>query len=268
MASKIDQDLKQGAARRPKRSNLIADSLRQRIARDRLKPGDRLPNERTLMEEYACAKGTMREALRALEVTGLVKMRTGPTGGAEVQAVSVDAPIRQLRTYLHFLDLNFRDVYAVRGCVEVILAESIVGKLSEKQFAQLENNVRCCAQARAQGDLAAARRLELAFHEILRERCENPFLAFICGFINGVLRDLVDFRHDESDAQDAFGQHNLDCHRELIHAFRQGDQDGVKRIMQAHMCAAEAFMSRLDVSIQSDMLSADPRRKSRPLPGL
>ena len=101
---------RQPPLRRRKLSNLIADDLRHRIARDRLKPGDRLPNERALVEQYDCSKGTVREALKVLEVNGLVKMQTGPNGGAEVQAVSVDSSIQQLRTYLHFLDLSFEQV--------------------------------------------------------------------------------------------------------------------------------------------------------------
>jgi DNA-binding FadR family transcriptional regulator len=67
---------------------MIADDLRQRIARERLKPGDRLPNERSLTEHYGCAKGTIREALTALEVAGLVKMQTGRRFDAAVADLS------------------------------------------------------------------------------------------------------------------------------------------------------------------------------------
>ena len=44
--------------------------------------GDRLPTERELMESFQCSKGSAREALKALEVEGLVSTRTGPSGGA------------------------------------------------------------------------------------------------------------------------------------------------------------------------------------------
>lgn len=241
--------------RRPKLSNLIADDLRHRIARDRLKPGDRLPNEKTLIEQYRSSKGTIREALKALEVDGLVKMQTGPNGGAEIQAVSVDSSIRQLRTYLHFLDLGFEEVYAVRRSVEVLLAAQVVGRLSEDQFARMEANVAACVDARDRGDRATARRLELDFHDILCESCDNPFLAFICRFINGILRDLVEFRREGNDARDAFGQHNAHSHLDLIAAYRQSDAAAVRQIMDEHMRCAETFMSQLDAAFRHDMLS-------------
>jgi DNA-binding FadR family transcriptional regulator len=242
---------------RPKLSNIIADDLRHWIARDRLKPGDRLPNERTLVEHYGCSKGTVREALKALEVGGLVKMQTGPNGGAQVQAVSIESSTQQLRTYLHFLDLDFQQVYAVRRTVEVTLAESVVGKLSEEQLARMEDNVARCHKAREAGDRTTARRLEVDFHDILCESCDNPFLVFICRFINGILRDLVEFRRDENDARDAFGKHNTQSHVDLIDAYRRQDRQAVRDISAEHMHCAEGFMTRLDASFRNDMLYFD-----------
>lgn len=259
MDSTKNMDRQQPPLGRAKLSNLIADDLRHRIARDRLKPGDRLPNERTLVEHYSCSKGTVREALKVLEVNGLVKMQTGPNGGAEVQAVSVDSSIRQLRTYLHFLDLGFEQVYAVRRNVEVMLAEQVVGQLSEDQLTRMEANVAACVDARDRGDRATARRLELDFHDILCESCDNPFLAFICGFINGILRDLVEFRREGNDARDAFGQHNAHSHLELVAAYRKGDAAAVKKVMDEHMRCAEVFMSQLDAAFRDDMLSVIAR---------
>ncbi len=240
--------------RRPKLSNLIADDLRRGIARERLKPGDRLPNERTLAARYGCAKGTVREALKALEVQGLVKMQTGPMGGAEIQPVSVEAATQQLRTYLHFLDLNFEQVYAVRRTVEVTLAESVIGRLSEDQLARLEANIEACEQARLRGDRVEARRAELDFHDILCEACENQLLVFICRFINGLLRDLVEFRSARYEHHDAFGRHNANSHRALVDAYRRGDREAVIALMGEHMHCAERFMRELDATFTSGFL--------------
>jgi DNA-binding FadR family transcriptional regulator len=253
---------RQPPIRRPKLSNLIADDLRQWIAREGLKPGDRLPNERTLLEHYSCSKGTVREALKVLEVNGLVKMQTGPNGGAEIQAVSVHSSIQQLRTYLHFLDLGFEHVYAVRRTVEVTLAEEVVDLITEDQLTRMEANVTACVEARERGDRALARRLELDFHDILCEPCTNPFLAFICNFINGVLRDLVEFRREENDTKDAFGQHNAHSHLDLIAALRRRDRKAVRAITEEHMNCAEMFMTKLDASFRNDMLNVGSRGDS------
>jgi DNA-binding FadR family transcriptional regulator len=240
--------------RRTKLSDLVADDLRRSIARQRLQPGDRLPNEKTLMQHYTCSKGTVREALKALEVQGLVKMYTGPNGGAEIQPVSIEAATQQLRTFLHFQNLGFEQVYALRHDLEVTLVADVVGRLDADQLARLDANIEACRVARERGDRAEARRLELTFHDILTEHCDNPLLAFICRFVNGLLRDLVEFRRADRDERDAFGHHNVQSHRDLVDALRAGDREAVMRIMSHHMTCAEGFMRKLDASLSSDML--------------
>lgn len=240
--------------RRTKLSDLVADDLRRSIARDHMQPGDRLPNEKTLMQHYACSKGTVREALKALEVQGLVKMYTGPNGGAEIQPVSIEAATQQLRTFLHFQNLGFEQVYALRHDLEVTLAADVVGRLDADQLARLDANIEGCVTARERGDRAEARRLELTFHDILTEHCDNPLLAFMCRFVNGLLRDLVEFRRADRDERDAFGNHNVQSHRELVDALRTGDREGVMRIMSHHMTCAEGFMRKLDASLSTDLL--------------
>ena len=57
--------------KRQKLSDVIVESVKRSIVTDALKPGDRLPTERELMESFQCSKGSAREALKALEVEGL-----------------------------------------------------------------------------------------------------------------------------------------------------------------------------------------------------
>ena len=74
----MDQHAKagrQGRLTRIKLSDQIAEDLRRRIARDGLGPGDRLPHERALMEHYGCSKGSIREALKALEAARAAKAK-------------------------------------------------------------------------------------------------------------------------------------------------------------------------------------------------
>ena len=126
---------------RIKLSDQIAEDLRVRIARDGLQPGDRLPHERALMEYYGCSKGTMREALKALEVEGLVRMLSGPNGGPEIQSTSSDTVTQQLRQYLHFQKVDFTQVYELRRPLEVILVRDVIGRLTQAQIARLEENI-------------------------------------------------------------------------------------------------------------------------------
>ena len=64
----------------------IADQIRGMVAAGRLRPGDRLPPERELAATFRVSRNTLREALRALELAGMIESRKGATGGAFVRS--------------------------------------------------------------------------------------------------------------------------------------------------------------------------------------
>ena len=129
------------APRRPKLAELISDDIKRWIAAESLVEGDRLPNEKALMELYGSAKGTVREALKILEVEGLITLKTGPKGGAVINQPSMEPASRMLRNFLHFQQLDGKQVYQLRKLLEVELAASVVGRLTEHDFQQLEANM-------------------------------------------------------------------------------------------------------------------------------
>ena len=68
----------------PKSSDVLADDLRERILRGDFPEGTALPTERELVSQTRMSRATVREALRILEVQGLVRVKTGRAGGAYV----------------------------------------------------------------------------------------------------------------------------------------------------------------------------------------
>src|SRR5215213_11021827 len=69
-------------------SSTIAEQIRAAITGGRLAAGDRLPPERELAEQFGVSRVTVRDALRALEAMGLIKVRVGARGGAFVTVPS------------------------------------------------------------------------------------------------------------------------------------------------------------------------------------
>ncbi|WP_421566958.1 FadR/GntR family transcriptional regulator [Ochrobactrum sp. EDr1-4] len=241
--------------KRIKLSDQIAEDLRRTIAGDKMVPGDRLPNEKALMEHYCCAKGTIREALKALEVEGLIAMQSGPNGGPEIQPSSLEIAMQQLRQYMHFQTLTFQNVYEVRKSIEVALAQSVMGKLTDDDYRKLEENIEICVNANRDSNRTVGRSAETEFHDILCDASDNPLLTFICRFLNSLLRDLVSFRSQSLKEHELFGDHNVASHIALVEAFKRHDKQAAAKIMEDHMCCAEDFMCQLDAAFNSDLLS-------------
>ncbi|GAB2512079.1 HTH-type transcriptional repressor YvoA [Corynebacterium atrinae] len=74
-------------SKRPPAYVMIADQLRGRIERGELLPGDRLPAERELVDEFGVARMTVRHALDILQLEGLIDRRRGRTGGTFVRGI-------------------------------------------------------------------------------------------------------------------------------------------------------------------------------------
>ncbi|WP_440995056.1 FadR/GntR family transcriptional regulator [Arhodomonas sp. SL1] len=251
-------ELKRSPFRR-KLSDHIVEDIKRWIVVQGLKPGDRLPKERELIELYGCAKGTVREALKALEVEGLVTMRTGPTGGAYVAEPGANQAARALRNYLHFQKLDGHQIYELRKLVEVEVAAAAVGRLTEAHFRELEASIELCDHIGYERDGQRELRIaELNFHNLLADVCPNPLLQFMVHFINDLLRDLVDLKKTYRPGRIQFGEDNRYYHRRLLEAFRAEDESAVRRLMHEHMCNSEHHTTALEAEVtQSFLLGFD-----------
>lgn len=113
----------------PRRSNKVSDYVALDIVRDivsrKMKPGDKLPPEPDMLRQYQVSRSTLREAMRVLEVQGLVHSRPGPGGGTVVGKVEVSSLARTLTLHMHLLGTTYDELLA-----SYILAESMTAELA------------------------------------------------------------------------------------------------------------------------------------------
>lgn len=235
-----------GQQRARKRSDLIADEIKSWVVQGRLGSGDRLPPEHELISRLRASKGTVREALKSLEVQGMVRILRGAAGGAEIAAVSRDRAIGLLCNHLYFHTPSIGEVYRLRRLVEPEMAAATVGHLDETALAELE---RIIAETRGQPSSAEKRRQlrtdELLFHDIIAAACPDVLLGFVSQLINRLLRDIVVLRKIYLAPETRFRSDNHRSHREIVEALRRGERDAVRQLMAEHMEEAERHMIRL-----------------------
>lgn len=238
-----------------KRSDRVAERVKQWIMEEKIASGGRLPQEKELIRLFAVSKGTIREALKSLEVQGLITMRTGPNGGATVSDVNSGKATELLSNYFYSKNLSLRDIYAVRKLIEPELAEAVVGHLGEADFEALEHNVGFCSCAPLGADANRMQRIaELDFHDVLADACPNPVLAFYCRFVNGLLKNLAVVQKIYVTPQPELADRGREYHLSLIEAFRAEDREAVRRVMHAHMIEAERIMVEHETVIERRFL--------------
>ena len=249
-----------------KRSDLVAEEIKRLITDKNLSPGDRLPRESELQAQFEVSKGTIREALKSLEVQGLVKVSTGPSGGGTIVEVPLDRTLQFLQNYLFFKEVTIDDIYKVRQLLEPELAAGAVAHLTEADLEALEHSIACCDPTSSREDLLSQRREDVNFHDILAAANPNPFLRFTCELINEMIRQLIVFGNRTPQTEHRrFGEANAQIHRQITVAARERDVDKVRELMTQHMADAASSVQRMKGRLQGRLiLDADSLRRPRP----
>ncbi len=112
--------------RTTKRGDQVAELIKSWINDGKVRPGVRLNKEAELQDLFKVSRGSMREALKALEVQGLVSLSTGPDGGATITRVPFARAFQSLQNYLFFESISLEDIYGVRRVLEPLLAAGAV----------------------------------------------------------------------------------------------------------------------------------------------
>ena len=243
------------APRRRKRSDGIVDAIKEMIVAQGLGPGDRLPQEKDLMAQFAASKGTVREALKSLEVQGLINVRTGPGGGAFIARMSEGRAMSLLSNFLFAKDLTIAHIYAMRKALEPLVAVSAIEGIDEAGFARLEAIIAIYDHpARDAEERWEQRMAELDFHAVVAEYSDNPVLAFTCRFLQRLLKELAICHDIYVQPQPVMRQSGIGHQRDLIAAMRRRDAAAVHEIMAVHMAEAEQHMLGLQAELENRFL--------------
>ena len=263
-----DDETAAGLRPRRKRTDEIVESIKRMIVEHGLSPGDRLPQERELMVQFAAGKGTVREALKALEVQGLIRIRTGPGGGAFIERMSEGRAMILLSNFLFDKDLSIAHIYAMRKVLEPQVAVSALDNIDEAGFQRLDEIIAVYdhdpADAQERWDQRMA---ELDFHAVVAEYSDNPILAFTCRFLQRLLKDLAICRDIYVRPEPVLRQSGIRHQRDLIAAMRSKNAEAVKAILTEHMTEAEQHMLGLEAQLEDRFLEEPedqrPRRRAR-----
>jgi GntR family transcriptional repressor for pyruvate dehydrogenase complex len=237
------QSLPTRGGKRRKRPDIIADHIRDLIVERGLGPGDRLPQEWLLQDTLKASRGTLREAMKILEVQGLITSRTGPGGGAFISVVGHEQAIQLLDNLFLFEPTSIADIYAIRKLLEPELAAGVAGRLPDHAFEALQATIRLYEDEPQTAEEEYEQRLaELDFHTELAGLSENRLLGFICIFVVSLLREKTECRAIYSQPNPALRESGLHYQVRLLRAIKAGDADRARTIMREHMVEAEKYM--------------------------
>lgn len=214
----------------------ILGHIHQLVEDGVLKPGDKLPSERKLAERFRVGRSSVRDAIRILEVRGVVKARQG--GGTVVQAFSSDALVAELAGTLVRKRALVQELMEVRCMLEPPLAARAAAHASPEQIEQMEDILLRQRRKLKRGEMAVEEDTE--FHTTIARAAGNRVMLAVLDTLVGLLTETR--RHFLVDRERA--QSSLSGHRLVLRAIRRREPGAAERAMRKHIRSVEAIITR------------------------
>ncbi len=226
------------ALKRTRVNESVAHQIRQAIFGGLLAPGHKLPPERELAERFQTSRAALREALRALEKEGMIKIKRGSGGGAFV--ADFDSALRalmdSLNTVVKLGQAKSAHLTEVRTILEPQITRLATLRATTADLRALESIVLAQEEELRRG--ALSRRLDMEFHRCLAGAAHNPVLNIVVNAVNESIRAAI-FRSKLSQEMRA---RVVGYHRSLLEAVRDRNETLAHRIMAEHVAAVQCHL--------------------------
>lgn len=205
----------------------VADRIRMLVLDGTFPAGQPLPSERLLRQRFGVSRGSIRDALRMLEMIGLLETRHGQ--GTFPQELTVDrlvAPLASVMTYRQDLRDELLDV---RRMFEPAVARAAAMRATDEDFADLQRILD--AQRRKLKTSRSAIVEDTAFHAALARSTGNRVVVSIMSILN----DLLVESRTLALKQRGRPELSVEGHEAVVAALRSRDPEGAARAMYKHI---------------------------------
>lgn len=197
----------------------------QMIEQGILKEGDVLPPERELAQKFNVGRNTLREAIKVLEVHGVVDR--APRLGTVIRRANLDNIVGFAFAGMQMTPDVFEDIQAFRLIVEMGIAQAVVEKVTDEDLELLETFIGHMAGT---SDLREQARWDYEFHYALVKIAGNAVIARTYRVMSEPMKRLMEVGKGARGTQAA-----IDQHKDIVQALRGRDLDAYRGALSQHM---------------------------------
>ncbi len=213
----------------------ICDQIRDQLSKGKIRPGDKLPPERDLARQFGVGRSAVREALRALEVSGLIALRKGAKGGAFLLEES--APFAQsMEDMIDLGRVSMRDFTEARILITELVVRLACERGKKKDFDAIEKDIERLEAAIARGEGRSDTTYITNFYDLLAAATGNQMLRFLTHGIASLLARLIDVR--QPAPMNDLGERR----RAILKCLRARDADKAAKLLTEHLMRVHARM--------------------------
>jgi DNA-binding FadR family transcriptional regulator len=208
------------------RAEVLARTLESEIV-TALAPGERIGTKGDLRQRFGVAVATINEAVRLMEMRGLVIARPGPGGGVFVTSPSTRANVSQLIMGFDWGRATLADCVEVRGALEPLICRAAARDHKESDIRALSKMID--RMERNTDDPQRYFELNWEFHRRMAAICRNaPLKSFYVLIADFLQSGLFDLEHDEIEPE------RIAVHRALLAAIDGGEGAALEKAIRRH----------------------------------
>ena len=211
--------------------DLLVERFRSIIRDGALKPGERLPSERALAEQLQVSRSSVREAIRSLELQGLVVSKRG--SGTFIETDNLESMVSLIASTLSGGAETLKDIFEMRHLLEPQIAAVAAQRASAGEVGELEAILADQEREIAEGGSGVD--ADTAFHFALAAATHNSALVKVVSAVEDILRQS----RDQSMQAPGRAARSLESHRRILQMVQAGDGDGARRAMEHHLTVVE-----------------------------
>jgi DNA-binding FadR family transcriptional regulator len=216
--------------RNEKISDSVARAIVAQVTEEGLPSGAILESEAEMMERYGVSRGSLREALRILEVLGFVYMKPGPKGGPVLLTPNSKQFSAMAALFFHRIGVQYTNLLEMRLILEPEAAALAAERRTPEQIRVLEDYLQRSEQARLKDD-RQFRAVGQGFHDLIADMAGNGILSLVIHSCYDLFADKSTgflYPHDERKCV-------KDIHDKIARAVIKGDAKRARDLMRDHM---------------------------------
>ncbi len=223
----------------PTLTDTVAKRLLAEIDAGRVLPGEKLPTETAMAEQFGVSRTVIREAVSRLRQDGVVEARQGSgvyvTGHTGNRALRIDAAdLSSLQAVLHIVDL--------RRALETEIAAQAAARRKKQDMADIDAALAALSQAVDNGGDGVQE--DVAFHRSIARATGNPYFLTTLAFVSQFLEAATRVTRGNEARHANLMRDVMQEHAAIVEAIRRKDEDGARDAARIHMVNAAKRLSQ------------------------